>query len=178
MSQHVQPAYVGFIQQLEQRRLTLGWTTVELEARSGLGEGQYQKILHADASSGRQACWPTLQLAVSALFPGGFRIKIQACDGVPSTPLGGSRGPNMRRHWLRRHLMQIGQLQTRESRREAMLRLPSEQRQAMARHAANVRWARIRAAREAAAKTAREMAKIRWGRGSAAVAVHQLRRGD
>jgi hypothetical protein len=41
--------------------------------------------LHVDRPSGRQARWETLQLVVSALFPGGFDVEIKHKAGDPLT---------------------------------------------------------------------------------------------
>jgi hypothetical protein len=173
-SEQASPLYVGIVREIERQRDRLGLTIADVEAVVGLGEGQYSKFLcpHA-AISARRAGWPLMQAIVDAVFPGGFNVRLAMRDGVP-VPAPARRGGNVRR-MLRGHLTRIARLRTPESRREAMLKLPKVKRRAMARHAATVRWARIKAAREKAAEI---RASARLGVGSASVLAHRPFAGD
>ncbi len=171
-SEQAPPLYVGIVREIERQRDRLGLTIADVEAVVGLGEGMYSKFLcpHA-AISARRARWPLMQAIVDAVFPGGFDVRLATRDGVPVPPPKhrGPGGSNVRR-MLRAHMVRIVQLRTTESRRQAMLKLPKRQRRAMAKHAATVRWARIKAAREKAAEI---RASARLGVGSASVLAHR-----
>lgn len=65
------PLYASLMSQFERRRERLGWTFATLEAEAGIGDGQYAKLLHVDASSGRRGNWPILQTIADTLFPEG-----------------------------------------------------------------------------------------------------------
>ena len=171
------PLYVGIVREIERQRDRVGLTIADVEAVVGLGEGQYCKAINPHAAiSARRGGWPLMQAIVDALFPGGFDIKLAMRNCVPTPPptRRGQGGSNVRR-LLRGHMVRIAQLRTTESRRQAMLKLPKRQRRAMAKHAATVRWARIRAAREKAAKL---RASARLGIGSTSVLAHRRFAGD
>jgi hypothetical protein len=71
--------------ELERRRNHLGWTCWQVDDASGLNDGHYAKLLHADRRSGRCVRWETLQLVISALYPAGFDIEIKHKVGDPLT---------------------------------------------------------------------------------------------
>jgi hypothetical protein len=56
---------------LERRRLKLRWPMHVVDTRSGVQDGYYAKMLHAETASGRTAGWEVLQLVVDALYPNG-----------------------------------------------------------------------------------------------------------
>jgi hypothetical protein len=64
---------------------SFNFLTLRDRAASGLNDGHYSHCLHVDRPSGRQARWETLQLVVSALFPGGFDVEIKHKAGDPLT---------------------------------------------------------------------------------------------
>jgi hypothetical protein len=68
------PLYRSLLLAIERRRRQLGWPSSYLDDRAGTQDGYFQKILHADAPSGRCARWETLQLVVDALFPDGINL--------------------------------------------------------------------------------------------------------
>jgi hypothetical protein len=70
------PLYASLMTQFERRRERLGWTFATLEAEAGIGDGQYAKLLHVDASSGRRGNWPILQVLADTLFaPGAYELR-------------------------------------------------------------------------------------------------------
>jgi hypothetical protein len=175
-SEQAPPLYVGIVREIERQRDRLRLTIADVEAVVGLGEGQYAKVVNVNAAvSARRATWPLMQAIIDGLF-GGVDIKLRMRDPppVPPTPRQGQGGSNTRR-LLRGHMVRIAQLRTTESRRQAMLKLPRRKRRAMAKHAAEVRWARIRAARE---KAAAIRASARLGVGSTSALAHRPFAGD
>jgi hypothetical protein len=164
--------YIGVIREINKQRDRLGLSVAELEGLIGLGEGQFAKICcpHA-AISARRAGWALMQAIIDGLFPGGFDVRLAMRNRVPTPPptRRGAGGSNVRR-MLRGHMVRIAQLRTTESRRQAMLKLPKRQRRAMAKHAATVRWSRIKAAREKAAEI---RASARLGVGSTSALAHR-----
>ena len=73
--------------EIERRRLELGWPAWQLDDRSGVQDGYSQKMLWADAPSGRRASWDMVQLLVDALFPNGFDVEIRPRPGSFFDPL-------------------------------------------------------------------------------------------
>jgi hypothetical protein len=174
-SEQAPPLYVGIVREIERQRDRLGLTIADVEAVVGLGEGQYAKVVNVNAAvSARRATWPLMQAIIDGLF-GGFDIKLGMRDRPPVLPTRRGQGGSNTRRWLRAHMVRIAALRTTESRRQAMLKLPKRQRRAMAKHAAEVRWARIKAVREKAAEI---RASARLGVGSASVLAHRSFAGD
>lgn len=66
---------------------------------SGLADRSYQKLLHPDTPSGRQAQWQTLQSIVDVVFPDGFDIEIK--------PKSGPRLAEMQAEYARRYSKRI-----------------------------------------------------------------------
>lgn len=73
---------------IEERRQQLGLPMWRVDELAGTQDGYYAKALHADAPSGRQAQWNTLQLIIDALFPEGVTLRLEAAPsgGVESAP--------------------------------------------------------------------------------------------
>lgn len=61
---------------VEERRQQLGLAMWQVDELAGTQDGYFAKALHADAPSGRQAQWRTLQLIVEALWPDGFKLSL------------------------------------------------------------------------------------------------------
>jgi hypothetical protein len=66
--------YRGIMLECERRRQALGLAMWKVDEIAGTQDGYYAKAVHADAASGRQAQWKTLQLIVDALFPQGVDV--------------------------------------------------------------------------------------------------------
>jgi hypothetical protein len=80
----VTPAYIELVQVLDQRRRGLGLSHEELCTSAGIGQRQWAKYLNPDASSGRVACWATLQRVFAALYPQGYSLRIEPkADAMP-----------------------------------------------------------------------------------------------
>lgn len=81
--------YRAIMLAVDERRQALGLSMWQVDEGAGTQEGYYAKALHADAPSGRQAQWATLQLIVEYLFPEGFTLRLEAApssgaDDAPS----------------------------------------------------------------------------------------------
>jgi hypothetical protein len=94
--------YLALMESLDVRRCALGLTSVRLDERAGCALGHWQKGIHADAASGRQLIWPTLQLYADVLFPDGLRIRLVA---EPPPVL---EGPKRVQSWVRGRLVALG----------------------------------------------------------------------
>jgi hypothetical protein len=77
--------YRAITLECERRRQQLGWAMWKVDDAAGTQDGFYSKMLHADRRSGRCVQWPTLQLVITALFPGGFDVEIMHKVGDPLT---------------------------------------------------------------------------------------------
>jgi hypothetical protein len=77
--------YRAVMLECERRRASLGLPMEKFDEYAGLSERYYAKALHADAPSGRQAQWGTLQVIVDALFPAGFDLEIKPRPGLVIT---------------------------------------------------------------------------------------------
>lgn len=126
--------------EIERRRQALGLPMDKFSEWAGIPDRFYSKGLHADAPSGRQAQWPTLQNIVSALFPHGFDLEIRPKPGAVIQP-----------NDLKAKLLQLKALKDPRSQRELMTalsgkaaegrkRIPARKRSAVARRAAKARW--------------------------------------
>jgi hypothetical protein len=73
--------YRAIVLELERHRIAANWTSSQLDDAAGVQDGYFQKILHADSPSGRQAQWATIQLFVDALLPDGFDAEIRRQPG-------------------------------------------------------------------------------------------------
>ena len=82
----VTPLYRSIMIEVERRRLDLGLPQEKFGEWAGIADRSYAKYLHADAPSGRQATWETLQVICDALFPDGFKITIEAAPGAVIRP--------------------------------------------------------------------------------------------
>jgi hypothetical protein len=85
---HATELYRCFTIELERQRQVLGWSMWQVDDASGVQDGHYAKLLHADRPSGRQADWKTLQLVAAALFPRGFDVQITHKTCEPLTAEG------------------------------------------------------------------------------------------
>lgn len=140
MSNNVTGIYRAIMIECERRRQALGLPMDKFSEWAGLPDRFYSKGLHADAPSGRQAQWPTLQIIVSALFPHGFDLIIKPKPGAVIEP-----------HDLKAKLLQLKAIKDPKAQRELMRELgrkggmarkppPRRQRIALARRAAKMRW--------------------------------------
>jgi hypothetical protein len=69
--------YRGIMLECERRRQSLGLAMWKVDELAGTQDGYYAKAVHADAASGRQAQWKTLQDIIDALFPSGVDVVIR-----------------------------------------------------------------------------------------------------
>ena len=79
------PIYRAIMLECERRRQQLGWAMWKVDDASGLQDGHFAKLLHADRPSKRCVRWETLQLVITALFPEGFDVEIKHKAGDPLT---------------------------------------------------------------------------------------------
>lgn len=82
----ITPVYRALMSELERRRLHLGLSMWQTDDEACTQDGYYAKALWADARSGRQARWETLQLIIDALFPTGFDLVLRPRAGAPLNP--------------------------------------------------------------------------------------------
>jgi hypothetical protein len=85
ITNHATEIYRAITIELERQRQVLSWSMWQVDDASGVQDGHYAKLLHADRPSGRQVDWKTLQLVVSALFPRGFDVCITHKTCAPLT---------------------------------------------------------------------------------------------
>lgn len=74
--------YRSLMIEIERRRQQLRLSSWQVDDVAGLQDGYYQKMLHADAASGRQARWEMIQMLIDALFPDGFDLKLKPNNGA------------------------------------------------------------------------------------------------
>lgn len=142
--------YRAIMLAVDERRQALGWPMWMLDDKAGIADRLYAKLLHADAKSGRQAQWATLQDICDALYPDGFEVLILAKKG--QTPADVETFKRKLQHIAatfnaksRRELMaEIGRRASPEARRMGRLKIPRSRRKAIAKQAALVRWQRKR----------------------------------
>jgi len=138
--------YRAVMLECERRRDALGLPMAKFDEYAGLSDRYYAKALHADAPSGRQAQWGTLQIIVDALFPAGFDLEIRAKPGAVITAenlkakllqLKAIKNPKAQRE-LMRVLGRKGAIKSATVRKDkaALRRRQREQRK----HAARMRW--------------------------------------
>ena len=77
--------YRGIMLECERRRQSLGLAMWKVDELAGTQDGYYAKAVHADAASGRQAQWKTLEWIIGALFPEGFDVHVLAKRGAAIT---------------------------------------------------------------------------------------------
>jgi hypothetical protein len=85
--QNATALYNALIAEAEAERQRLRWPMWYLDDRAGSPDGYFSKAKHPDTATGRQATWFSLQLIFDALFPGGFRIKVEPIDPTLTTAL-------------------------------------------------------------------------------------------
>jgi hypothetical protein len=138
--------YRSIMAEVERRRNELNVPMWAVDDRSGTQDGYYAKALYAETRTGRQSTWPTLQLIIDSLYPGGVDVELRALnDGVLGAPGMVTKDPNapgrMIRHWRhRRHFQELGRkgaLAYRE-------KVSPGRRSAFARRAARARWKQAR----------------------------------
>lgn len=89
------PLYRAVVLEIERLRIAAGWPSWQLDDHAGAQDGFWQKALHPDTASGRQARWETLQLYLDALVPDGFDVEIKRKNGAS---LDATRHPSKIRH--------------------------------------------------------------------------------
>jgi hypothetical protein len=129
----------------ERRRLALSLAMWKVDELAGTQDGYYAKAVHADAASGRQAQWKTLQLIVDALFPQGVDVVLTPGSDSMHTAIGfagklrhaqAAHNPKTQRELM----AEIGSLATTETRRAARLsKIPRWRRRQIARIAGRAR---------------------------------------
>jgi len=136
----------------ERQRIARGLSMWKVDELAGTQDGYYAKALHADAPSGRQAQWKTLQWIVDALFPRGFKVVVMDApmSEVMDAPMmkaklrhiGAQKDPKTRRELM----ADLG----RKGRAAQMGKLTPQQRSRIASKAQRNRWRRIREAQRKA----------------------------
>lgn len=137
--------YRAVMLEVERHRIAAGWPSHELDDRAGTQDGFFQKALHPDTKSGRQAQWATVQLFVDALMPEGFEVIIRRKKGASLTAAQASqkirfiRAPHDRK--TQRELMrEIGRLGASKGGRKRAAKLGKRARRRIAKLAAHARW--------------------------------------
>lgn len=74
--------YRAIMLECERQRYALGWPMWQVDEKAGTQDNYYAKAVHADAASGRQAQWKTLDWIIGALFENGFDLIIKAKPGA------------------------------------------------------------------------------------------------
>jgi hypothetical protein len=154
--------YMSLMEQIDLRRRKLKMPAWKLDDLSGLEDGYSQKMLHADAPSGRQAGWRMIDYVVGALYPHGVRVKLIACR-KPMQATAGVNGkkprhfeisqpaPKLVRDYLRERHRELGK----QGGRARMASMSKKQRSELARRASVARWADLKAAVAAKKKPGR-----------------------
>lgn len=128
--------YLAIARALDSRIRSLRWTMQECDDRAGLQDGFTAKLLHPDSPNGRQSQWPTVQLLVDALFPGGVDVILRPRSVHASACMENRRTPE-------RSTMRIPTpAEASEMARKRWANLSPEERSAAASHAAKARWQR------------------------------------
>ena len=134
--------YQSLMTQFERRRERLGWTFATLEAESGLGDGQYAKLLHVGASSGRRGSWPILQIVADTLFtPGAYELRfVQHGASVLA-----SASKSIKNTTIPKNMRVVLAGMAAEGGRARAAKLSAQRRSEIARIAAQARWRAARA---------------------------------
>jgi hypothetical protein len=140
---HVVPIYRAILLECERRRRALGIGMEVFSELAGLPERYYAKALHADARSGRQAEWQTLQAIIDALYPGGFDLELKPKPGGAAVTVRqfAEKLAHLKAAYERREQRAL----MRELSRRAVAarrRIPRAVRRRIARRAARARWRR------------------------------------
>lgn len=157
----VPPIYRAILLELERRRLAVGISMDRMSELMGSAERSYAKMLYPETPSGRMARWETLQSAVDVLFCDGYELRIKPTRPMP-TVIGIAQGV-LTTEGTKRKIKAEAATWNRQIRREVMdelsqkatqgrKRIPPWKRRQMARHAARVRWRKVKAERTAAAQ--------------------------
>jgi hypothetical protein len=139
----VMPFYRAIMLEIERRRTALGISMEEATDRAGLADRYLSKAIWADAPSGRQARWDSLQDIVDALFPEGYDIEIRPKKGLRLSAedlrckIAFASAPNDSRG--QRALMRELGRQGGKARAEAYKTMPREKRLAIAARARKTR---------------------------------------
>lgn len=80
MADRGETLYQEIMLAIDRRRQQMGVPMWALDDAAGTQDGYYAKCLHFEDPSGRMARYQTLELILGALYPGGFRIKIEATE--------------------------------------------------------------------------------------------------
>lgn len=139
--------YRAVMLEIERHRIAAGWPSHELDDRAGTQDGFFQKALHPDTKSGRQAQWPTVQLFIDALMPDGFDVRIVPKKGASVSAVkhpGKIRfiRAQVDRRTQREVMSQIGRLGALKSNANRKQKLGKRRLRRIARHAAKTRWAK------------------------------------
>jgi hypothetical protein len=145
--------YMSLMEQIDLRRRKLKLPAWKLDDLSGLEDGYSQKMLHADAPSGRQAGWRMIDYVVGALYPRGVRVVLVPCRKKRIPDTAGMNGKKPRnfdttqpapkgvRDYLRERHRELGK----KGGRARMASMTKKQRRALGRRAALVRWTEVKA---------------------------------
>jgi hypothetical protein len=139
----VMPFYRAVVLEIERRRLHLQLPMDQVADRAGVADRYWAKVLNADAPSGRQARWETLQDIVDALYPEGYDVEIRPKVGMRlgadelRCKIRFAAAPSDRR--LQRELMRELGRKGGIARREKYKTMPREQRRAIANKARKTR---------------------------------------
>jgi hypothetical protein len=138
--------YRGIMLECERRRQSLGLAMWKVDELAGTQDGYYAKAVHADAASGRQAQWETLQDIIDALFPSGVDVVIRPGSDSMHTAVS-----------FQNKLRHVQAVHNPKTQRELMAELsslasaarqniPVWKRRQIARKAARARWRKVKAA--------------------------------
>jgi hypothetical protein len=144
----VAEVYESLMQEFDRRRRKLKLPSWKVDDLAGVQDGYFQKALHCQAPSGRQAGWRMISYLSGALFPNGVRVLLipmrKRKRSVASMNGGNGHGieithdgpPKAVRDWLRGRMSTIGKKGGKARQRT----LTREQRSELARKAARRRW--------------------------------------
>ncbi|MBR1249192.1 hypothetical protein JQ609_19970 [Bradyrhizobium sp. AUGA SZCCT0169] len=143
-SRQVMPFYRAIVLELERRRIALRISMDETSDRAGIADRLYNKMVAADAPSGRQSRWETIQDVVDCLYPEGYDLEIRPRKGLRLGPgdlrckiafASASGGDTRSQRDLMRALGKLGG----EARRDKYKNMSSEERQRIAKKARKTR---------------------------------------
>jgi hypothetical protein len=175
----VQPAteiYRQVVWEIRKHIRLSGMTMQDCDDKSGLNDGHVAHMLHPDTAHGRQAKWETLQTLLEAVFPDGFRIKINPIQTGASRVRG---KVDLRPHAIgKTPIRDLAIEMASRGGRAYAEKTPPEKRKKIARNAALVRWRNDPIhRRQKASKIARMGALARWGKPVPVKRQNKLKRG-
>lgn len=137
--------YRAIMLECERQRYALGWPMWMVDEKAGTQDNYYAKAVHADAASGRQAQWKTLEWIVGALFAGGFDLIIKP---KPGATLADPEALKSKLNALRAghdgltqrdRMRSLAALVSKEARAAGRLKIPRKKRREIARKAGRAR---------------------------------------